>query len=69
MNLDIKKLLTPPFDDGELFKNLKLLEQELKIKKDNHKFKKIAILGGSTTSHLKDFLNIFLLNNKISTEL
>lgn len=68
MNLDIKKLLTPPFDDGELFKNLKLLEQELKIKKDNHKFKKIAILGGSTTSHLKDFLNIFLLNNKITPE-
>tara|TARA_A100001011_G_scaffold396602_1_gene494872 strand:+ start:5493 stop:7280 length:1788 start_codon:yes stop_codon:yes gene_type:complete len=68
MNLDIKKLLTPPFDDGELFKNLKLLEQELQIKKDNHKFKKIAILGGSTTSHLKDFLNIFLLNNKITPE-
>ena len=68
MELELKKLLTPPFDNGEIFKNLKLLLSESLKKKDISKIKKIAILGGSTTSHLKDLLNIFLLNNNISAD-
>jgi FkbH-like protein len=69
MNFDLKKLLTPPFDEGELFKNLKMLLKELQIKKNNCRIKRIAILGGSTTSHLKDLLNIFLLNNNITPDI
>lgn len=33
MELELKKLLTPPFDNGEIFKNLKLLLSELLKKK------------------------------------
>lgn len=68
MELELKKLLTPPFDSLEIFKNLKLLLSGSLKKKDISKIKKIAILGGSTTSHLKDLLNIFLLNNNISAD-
>ena len=68
MAIDIRKLLTPPFDDSELFKNLKFLDKELSKKKEQKTSKKIAILGGSTTAHLKELLNIFLLNNDFIAE-
>ncbi len=68
MKFELKKLLSPPFDDGELFKNLNLIKEEFSKINHKSKVKKIAILGGSTTSHLKDLLNLFLLNNNISSE-
>jgi FkbH-like protein len=70
MDTKLEKFLIPPFDEGGIFGNLKLLLAE-SIKKKNIgkiKIKKIAILGGSTTSHLKDLLNIFLLNSNISAD-
>jgi FkbH-like protein len=69
MDEKLKKLLAPPFNDGELFKNLKLLIREsLKDRKAN-KVKKIALLGGSTTSHLKDLLSVFLSNSGINADI
>ena len=68
MKFELEKLLSPPFDDGELFKNLKLIKEEFLKTNNKKKVKKIAILGGSTTSHLKDLLNVFLLNNNIASD-
>ena len=66
MELKLRKLLIPPFNYTELFKNLKLITNEVSKIKKNKKIKKIAILGGSSTSHLKDLLNIFLSDKNIS---
>ena len=65
MELKLRKLLIPPFNYTELFKNLKLITNEVSKIKKNKKIKKIAILGGSSTSHLKDLLNIFLSDKNI----
>ena len=38
MKFELEKLLSPPFDDGELFKNLKLIKEEF-LKTNNKKSK------------------------------
>lgn len=54
-------LLTYPFDANLILKKKRRIRKELK---ENGKFiqKSIAILGGSTTSEIKDMLELFLLN-------
>lgn len=53
-----------PFDVNHLIKYKKKIKNELLLKRDLNE-KKIAILGGSTTSEIKNMLEIFLLNNGI----
>ncbi len=55
------KELEYPFDVEYLIKNKKKIKKEL-LEKENLLEKKIAILGGSTTSEIKNMLEIFLLN-------
>lgn len=55
------KELEYPFDAKYLIKNKKKIKRELLLK-DNFIEKNIAILGGSTTSEIKNMLEIFLLN-------
>ena len=55
------KELEYPFDVEFLMKNKKKIKKELLLKKGLIE-KKIAILGGSTTSEIKNMLEIFLLN-------
>ena len=53
-----------PFDVNYLIKNKKKLKKQLLLKEGLLE-KKIAILGGSTTSEIKNMLELFLLNNGI----
>ncbi len=55
------KELEYPFDVEYLIKNKKKIKKELLLKPGLIE-KKIAILGGSTTSEIKNMLEIFLLN-------
>ncbi len=55
------KELEYPFDADLLIKNKRKIKKEL-LQKDNFIEKKIAILGGSTTSEIKNMLELFLLN-------
>lgn len=57
----MQALLTYPFDANLILKKKRRIKKELK---ENGKFiqKSIAILGGSTTSEIKDMLELFLLN-------
>ncbi len=55
------KELEYPFDSNELLKNKKKIKKQL-LSKNDFLEKKIAILGGSTTSEIKNMLEIFLLN-------
>ena len=55
------KELSYPFDTEYLIKNRKKIKREL-LAKHNLIEKNIAILGGSTTSEIKNMLEIFLLN-------
>ncbi len=55
------KELEYPFDVAYLMKNKKKIKRELLLKSGLLE-KKIAILGGSTTSEIKNMLEIFLLN-------
>ena len=55
------KELEYPFNVEYLIKNKKKIKREL-LNKENLLEKKIAILGGSTTSEIKNMLEIFLLN-------
>ncbi len=55
------KQLEYPFDENYLIKNKKKIKKEL-LQKDDLIEKNIAILGGSTTSEIKNMLEIFLLN-------
>lgn len=61
------KLLEYPFDSSVLLKKKRRIRRELK---ENGNFikKKVAILGGSTTSEIKDMLELFLLNYGIEPE-
>ncbi len=61
------KELEYPFDVQSLIKNKKKIKKEL-LEKENLLEKKIAILGGSTTSEVKNMLEIFLLNYGIKPE-
>ena len=55
------KELEYPFDADLLIKNKRKIKKEL-LQKENFIEKKIAILGGSTTSEIKNMLELFLLN-------
>ena len=55
------KELEYPFDTEYLIKNKKKIKREL-LENKNLLEKRIAILGGSTTSEIKNMLEIFLLN-------
>ncbi len=55
------KELEYPFDVEELMKHKKKIKKELLLK-ENLLDKNVAILGGSTTSEIKNMLEIFLLN-------
>lgn len=55
------ELLEYPFDTEYLIKNKKKIKKEL-LEQSNLLEKKIAILGGSTTSEVKNMLELFLLN-------
>lgn len=53
-----------PFDVDYLIKNKKKIKKQLLLQEGLLE-KKVAILGGSTTSEIKNMLEIFLLNNGI----
>jgi len=58
------KELTYPFDNSYILKNKRKIRKTL----EDNKFvveKKIAILGGSTTSDITKVLELFLMNNRI----
>ena len=57
-----------PFDGNELIKNKRAIKKSLIGRQRTLIEKKIAILGGSTTSFIKDMLEIFLLNYGIKGE-
>ena len=54
-------VLNYPFDVNYLIKNKKKIKKQL-LEKPGLIEKNIAILGGSTTSEIKNMLEIFLLN-------
>lgn len=60
----MKKELEYPFDSQYLLRKKKSLRREL-LESPNLMEKHIAILGGSTTSDIKDMLELFLLNQGI----
>ena len=60
------KELEYPFDAVHIIRNKKKFKRQLLELKKNFVEKKIAILGGSTTSGIKDILEIFLLNYGIN---
>ena len=55
------KELQYPFDVEYLIKNKKKIKKVL-LEKEGLLEKRVAILGGSTTSEIKNMLEIFLLN-------
>ncbi|MCD7726822.1 MAG: HAD-IIIC family phosphatase [Ruminococcus sp.] len=57
-----------PFDSGLILKKRKRLKRELLATGDNRIKKKIAVLGGSTTSDITSILELFLLNVGIEPE-
>lgn len=59
------KYLSYPFDGNLLLKKKKSIRRKLLESRTDLIQKKIAILGGSTTSAIKDMLEIFLLNENI----
>lgn len=61
---DRMKCLEYPFNSQFILKNKKTIKKELMQEEDLLE-KRIAILGGSTTSEIKNILEIFLLNYKI----
>lgn len=59
------KILEYPFDANLVLSKKKKIKRELLAGGKNFLDKKIAILGGSTTSEIKNILELFLLNNGI----
>ncbi|MEG1875110.1 MAG: HAD-IIIC family phosphatase [Angelakisella sp.] len=57
-------MLQYPFDGAQLLRKNKALVAQLRQNPPAIR-KKIAILGGSTTSHIRDLLELFLLDNGI----
>ena len=62
------KCLEYPFDSEYIIKKKKAIKRELLEMSKNLINKKIAILGGSTTSNIKLILELFLLNYGINPE-
>lgn len=64
----MNRQLCYPFDSSYILKKRKSLKKELLAdctEQELQSFKKIAILGGSTTHDIKDMLELFLLNQGI----
>lgn len=59
------KILEYPFDANEILSKKKI-RRELLEANNNFLDKKIAILGGATTSNIKLILDLFLLNYGIN---
>ena len=68
MNKKVKDILSIPLDSDLIIKKLIFLKKELLNQKNKKLDLKIAILGGSSTQHIKDLLNIFLLNENIAAK-
>jgi predicted enzyme involved in methoxymalonyl-ACP biosynthesis len=64
MTVMYKESLNFPFQVEIIHKKKRTIKKEL-LKHGNFIEKKIAILGGSTTSEIKDILELFLLKNGI----
>lgn len=60
------ELLSFPFDHNKIIRKKKKIKKELLNLKNNANSVKIAILGGSTTSEIKDILELFLLNENLN---
>jgi FkbH-like protein len=56
-----------PLDTGYLLRKKRSIKKEL-LKREDFISKKVAILGGSTTSEIKEMLELFLLNEGIKPE-
>ena len=67
-NIAYKSMLQFPFDSSEIIKKRKKLRRELVADGRERIKKKIALLGGSTTSDILSLLDIFLLNYGIEGE-
>jgi HAD-superfamily phosphatase, subfamily IIIC/FkbH-like domain len=59
------KELEYPFDSEWLLRKKRSLKKELLFENKSRLVKRIAILGGSTTSNIKEMLELFLLNYDI----
>jgi len=62
------KELLYPFDPNYILENKRKIKKQLLEESDNFIDKKIAILGGYTTSAIKQILELFLLNNGIKAD-
>ncbi len=62
------KELEYPFDSEYIIANKKRLRRELLIDSEDFVQVRIAILGGSTTSNIRQVLELFLMNNHIKTD-
>ena len=69
MHDEINTILTVPLNQDEIIKKLSFIKKKLSKRKNKKPVIKIAILGGSTTQHIKDLVDIFLLKENIITEL
>ena len=58
-------MLTFPFDAADILAKRRKIKKQLLLSRNDFIDKKIAILGGSTTSEIKNILEIFLLNDGI----
>ena len=61
----IKEKLSVPFDGGEILKSAKKWKRILQEEQSDFIDKKVAILGGSTTKHVRDTLELFLLREGV----
>lgn len=59
------KELEYPFDAGWIISNRRKIRKNLLASGQNYVEKRIAVLGGSTTSNIVQILDLFLLNNGI----
>ncbi len=63
---EVQETLTVPFDNSVLLRKQQKLKRELRARDDvSYIDKRVAVLGGSTTSIIKDQLELFLLANGI----
>lgn len=62
------QILEYPFDSAYILKNKRSIKKELIAGNDFALKKKIAVLGGSTTSEIVNILELFLLNYGIKAE-
>ena len=62
------EILQYPFDSQLILRKKKKIRRELLDDNTNRIHKKVAILGGSTTSEVRDILELFLLDQGIQAE-